>query len=140
MNVNSANVQDAPNVGISCYTRMGPGRIGSVDLQHGCYTFWEVIALMARDIAKSGKGAEVRSAIADGKTARQLMRELYGVEPPAPSASHYATPETETRILRKWIRLAETDIRRAGAQKERRAAVEPARRALATRLNKPVLY
>lgn len=76
MNVKTANVQAAPNVGISCYTRMGPGRIGSVDLQHGCYIFWEVIALMARDIAARQKGPEVRSAIADGRTARQLMNDL----------------------------------------------------------------
>lgn len=115
MNVKTASVQPEPNVG--CYQRMGPGRIGETDLQRGAFTFWECIAMMAKDIAARQTGAEARAAIADGATARQLLKALYGIDPPAPSASHYATPEAETRILRKWIGLAETDVRRASVPK-----------------------
>lgn len=112
-NVKAVDVQPANPLMASCHQRVVPGRIGKVDLLRGCYTFWETVALIAQDIAECGKGADARASIANGTTARQLMKDLYGIDPPAPSVSHYATPESETRILRKWIGKAETEIRRA---------------------------
>ena len=38
----------------SCHQRMVPGRIGAIELLAGCFTFWDCISLMAKDIARRG--------------------------------------------------------------------------------------
>ena len=89
------------------------GILQSVVLSSGCYTFWEVIQLMAEDIARRGLGDQVREALRSGKTVRQLMFESYGIHPPTPRASYCTPPYLEARGLRRRIGYAETDIRRA---------------------------
>ena len=112
-NVKRADTWPASTDLISVHERMVPGRIGNVELLSGCYTFWECVQLMAEDIARRGLARQVRAALDTGKTVRQLMKEFYGVHPPAPTDSDRTPPGLEARALRRRIRYAETDQRRA---------------------------
>ncbi|MCX6587085.1 MAG: hypothetical protein NTX13_10970 [Acidobacteria bacterium] len=87
------------------------GRIGGGNLSKGCYTFWEVFGLAAEDIAKTGRGSFVRAQLARGRTARDVIRDLYGVALPDPGPSGYGhRPELETRTLRRSIQEAEAKV------------------------------
>src|SRR4051812_18800775 len=54
------------------------GKVGKIDLSHGCYTTYEVMGLAAEEIASSGAAAEVRALLASGVTVRELLRQRYG--------------------------------------------------------------
>jgi hypothetical protein len=90
-----------------CAECIPTGRIGEIDLSTGCFTFWEVFRLAAEDIGKTGRGAFVRAQLARGKTARQIIADLYGVLLPDPGISYGHRPESETRTLRRTIQEAE---------------------------------
>jgi hypothetical protein len=54
------------------------GRVGKLNLSHGCYTTYEVMNLAAAEIATSGAASEVRALLASGVTVRELLTQRYG--------------------------------------------------------------
>jgi hypothetical protein len=93
------------------------GRIGGLDLRRGCFTFWEVFRLAAEDIAQTGRGNFVRALLARARTARNAIRDLYGVAMPDPRPFGYGhRPELQTRTLRRAIQEAEAKLSRVLAR------------------------
>lgn len=90
-----------------CAEYIPNGRIGGLDLAKGCYTFGEVFRLAAEDIAKTGRGNFVRAELGRGKTARDVIRDLYGVAMPDPGPGCGHRPELETRTLLRAIQEPE---------------------------------
>jgi hypothetical protein len=77
------------------------GRIGGLNPSKGCYTFWEVFQIAAEDIAMTGRGSFARAQLARGRTACDVIRDLYGVALPDPKPFGYRhRPQLETRTVR----------------------------------------
>lgn len=60
-----------------CYIQRG--RIGNLDLRHGCYSAIAVFRLVAYDLAARGLDIEVRALLSAGQeTVREFLARAYG--------------------------------------------------------------
>lgn len=59
---------------------MVPGRVGNTDLSRGCFSFFEVWTMAAREIARTGRTRQAEDALLSGVTVRELLRAMYGVK------------------------------------------------------------
>lgn len=59
---------------------MATGRIGAIDLSRGCFSFFEVWTMAAREIARTGRARQAEDALLSGVTVRALLRTMYGVK------------------------------------------------------------
>jgi hypothetical protein len=59
---------------------MVTGRVGNNDLSRGCFSFFEVWTMAAREIARTGRARQAETALASGTTVRALLRTMYGVK------------------------------------------------------------
>lgn len=56
------------------------GQIGPTALRTGCYTWGEILALVARELHRSGEVRAARVTVKSGrKTVREYLRERFGV-------------------------------------------------------------
>jgi hypothetical protein len=89
-----------------CYgDAMVRGRIGSLNLSTGCYSFYESMGLAARHIARSGQRALAQNILRSGITVRELLRRVYGITA-APSGD--SSPASERRAFLRALRSSRT--------------------------------
>jgi hypothetical protein len=55
------------------------GRIGSVDLSRGCYSYCEVWTLAAVDLVRTGRDRAAEALLRSGSSVRDLLRRFYGI-------------------------------------------------------------